>query len=288
MQSRDPVRESEGSGGARPGASTRLHLLARTVDDVTFLKLEGVIDEDNPLARSLRKLEGSTVIIDLEGVRRINSCGVRDWVNWLADLEARGKSVMLVRCSPTIVNQLNLVNNFGGKALIKSFFAPYHCARCDLEQQELLQVEDFAGTVRPVAPPARGRGCLQSRCELAFDDIEDAFFAFLPRATPGAPSPAGPSPLAAALARLSPDLQARIARLDADETSGEANPSSVYAPLTVTSTSAGTAGRDSLNAAGPPPAEPPRRAPVPLLLTASVLALAALIAAYVFLVAGRG
>lgn len=280
-----PGAAGEGSSEApRPGARAHLSLSSRTVEDVTFLKLEGVIDEDNPLARSLKKLDGSTVVIDLEGVRRINSCGVRDWVNWLADLDARGKSVILVRCSPTIVNQLNLVNNFGGKALVKSFFAPYHCARCDIEQQELLQVEDFAGTGRPQAPPVRGKNCAQTRCELAFDDIEDAFFAFLPRSN----APAAEGPVAAALARLSPSLQARIARLDSpDETSADRNPSAIFSPLTVTSTSHGIASRDSLS--GPPsaPPEPVRRSPVPLILTVTALALAALIAAYVFLGGGR-
>ena len=72
----------------------KFFLGANTVEGVTFLKIRGVIDEDNALAKSLRRIEGDTVVIDLEGVVRINSCGVRDWVNWLNDLDARGIVLM--------------------------------------------------------------------------------------------------------------------------------------------------------------------------------------------------
>ena len=71
--------------------SKKFSLGANTVEDVTFLKVSGVVDEDNTLARSLKKIDGRTVVIDLSGVDRINSCGVRDWVNWLNDLDAKGK-----------------------------------------------------------------------------------------------------------------------------------------------------------------------------------------------------
>ena len=161
----------------------KFFLGANTVEGVTFLKVSGVIDEDNTLAGSLKKIEGGTVLMDLSEVRRINSCGVRDWVNWLNDLADRNKRVIFLRCSPCIVNQINLVNNFVGQGKVKSFFAPYYCPRCDCEQLELLQVEQFAGMARPTAPGVRGRDCNQATCEMAFDDIEEAYFAFLPRNT---------------------------------------------------------------------------------------------------------
>ena len=102
-----------------------------TIEDVTFLKVAGVIDEDNRLENSLKKLEGQTVVIDLADVKRINSCGVRDWVNWLTSLADQNRQAILVRCSPCIVTQLNLVHNFVGKAMVKSFFTPHFCPPCD-------------------------------------------------------------------------------------------------------------------------------------------------------------
>ena len=81
-------------------------------EDVTFIKLSGVIDEDNELDHLTEKIPGGTAVIDLGEVERINSCGVRDWVNWLGKIETAKTDVVLVECSPAIVAQINLVNNF--------------------------------------------------------------------------------------------------------------------------------------------------------------------------------
>src|SRR5688572_6381314 len=97
------------------------------------IKLAGVIDEDNHLAELADKLGDGRALIDLGDVERINSCGTRDWVNWIAQLEARGVQPVLVECSPAIVAQLNLVKNFSGSAVVKSFYVPYYCSECDEE-----------------------------------------------------------------------------------------------------------------------------------------------------------
>jgi len=52
--------------------------------DMSFVKLGGVIDEDNELADLVDKIPSGTAVIDLGEIERINSCGVRDWVNWLS------------------------------------------------------------------------------------------------------------------------------------------------------------------------------------------------------------
>lgn len=257
-------------------------------ENVSFLKVQGVIDEDNHLARALRKIEGDTVVIDLSGVDRINSCGVRDWVNWLNDLHAAGKRVILIRCSPCIVNQLNLVNNFVGGGMVKSFFAPYYCERCDKEEAKLLQVESFAGMTQPRAPAVRGEGCSGVKCEMAFDDIEDAYFAFLPRNTGRVVDPK----LQQAIESLSPSVQDRIKALDSVRESepgeGGTYSSGMYSPLTATGISVS---RDSLNMTPAPEAVAEA---VPLekqntlgtVLTAVAFALVGGIIAYVVFVIG--
>lgn len=236
-----------------PAPMSRFFLGINTVEDVSFLKLSGTIDEDNTLAGSLKKIEGRTVVIDLSGVERINSCGVRDWVNWLNDLEGVGKSVVLVRCSPCIVTQINLVHNFTGKGHVKSFFAPYYCGKCDKEQLKLLQVEGFAGNTHPRAPDCRADACQNVPCELQFDDIEDSYFAFLPRSG----GKVTDDKLPRLIEGLSPSIKDRIKRLDTvEQVSGEstgAPGSAQYSPLTVTSTSLSmNLGRQSLGGALPP------------------------------------
>src|SRR5207244_683541 len=63
--------------------------------DVSYVKLGGVIDEDNELGELVEKIPNGTAVIDLGEIERINSCGVRDWVNWLTKLEGNGTRSVL-------------------------------------------------------------------------------------------------------------------------------------------------------------------------------------------------
>jgi anti-anti-sigma regulatory factor len=145
-------------------------------DDVTFVKLAGVIDEDNELNTLADKLNAGTAVIDVGEIERINSCGVRDWVNWLGKAEKNGAHVVLVECSPAIVAQINLVNNFTGQGVVKSFFAPYFCPNCDLEKVLLVETRDMHGAAPFKAPTCR---CDECDGPMDFDDMEESYFAFL-------------------------------------------------------------------------------------------------------------
>src|SRR5882672_11170267 len=143
--------------------------------DMSFVKLGGVIDEDNELADLVDKIPGGTAVIDLGEIERINSCGVRDWVNWLSKLENNGTRSVLVECSPAIVAQINLVNNFTGNGVVKSFYVPYFCPECDEEKVLLVEASDMG------PPPHEPPTCRCDECDLVmdFDDMPDSYFAFL-------------------------------------------------------------------------------------------------------------
>ncbi len=143
----------------------------------SYLRLSGVIDEDNKLAELSNQIKHDLVVIHLAGIERINSCGVRDWVNWLTGLQKQRKEIFLVECSPAIVAQLNLVNNFtGGSGVVQSFYAPYFCASCSKERTRLLSTDDVAAMDPPKAPPFR---CDECDGPMDFDDLEDSYFAFV-------------------------------------------------------------------------------------------------------------
>ena len=144
-------------------------------EDVTYVKLSGVIDEDNELGTLADKLSGGTAVIDVSEIERINSCGVRDWVNWLGKLEANNTKIVLVECSPAIVAQINLVNNFTGNGVVKSFYVPYFCPECDEEKVLLVEAADMG------PPPHEPPTCRCDECDLVmdFDDMPDSYFAFL-------------------------------------------------------------------------------------------------------------
>jgi anti-anti-sigma regulatory factor len=143
--------------------------------DVSYVKLGGVIDEDNELGDLVDKIPSGTAVIDLGEIERINSCGVRDWVNWLSKLEYNGTRSVLVECSPAIVAQINLVNNFTGSGVVKSFYVPYFCPECDEEKVLLVEASDMG------PPPHEPPTCRCDECDLVmdFDDMPDSYFAFL-------------------------------------------------------------------------------------------------------------
>lgn len=143
--------------------------------DVSYVKLGGVIDEDNELGDLVDKIPSGTAVIDLGEIERINSCGVRDWVNWLSKLEYHGTRSVLVECSPAIVAQINLVNNFTGSGVVKSFYVPYFCPECDEEKVLLVEASDMG------PPPHEPPTCRCDECDLVmdFDDMPDSYFAFL-------------------------------------------------------------------------------------------------------------
>src|SRR5574337_1317557 len=143
--------------------------------DVSYVKLAGVIDEDNELGELVDKIPAGTAVIDLGDIERINSCGVRDWVNWLSKLETNGTRSVLVECSPAIVAQINLVNNFTGNGVVKSFYVPYFCPECDEEKVLLVEAADMG------PPPHEPPTCRCDECDLVmdFDDMPDSYFAFL-------------------------------------------------------------------------------------------------------------
>lgn len=143
--------------------------------DVSYVKLGGVIDEDNALTELVEQIPHGTAVIDLGEIERINSCGVRDWVNWLSKLESNGTRSVLVECSPAIVAQINLVNNFTGSGVVKSFYVPYFCPECDEEKVLLVEASDMG------PPPHEPPTCRCDECDLVmdFDDMPDSYFAFL-------------------------------------------------------------------------------------------------------------
>ena len=141
----------------------------------TYLKLKGILDEDNLLANLLSQIQGRLLLIDMAEMERINSCGVRDWVNWLNQIQALGITVILLRCSPAVVAQANMVTNFAADAFIHSFYAPYVDPNTNDEQSVLLFTEEIRKT-QPIRAP---KILNASGEELEFDEFEESYFSFV-------------------------------------------------------------------------------------------------------------
>ncbi len=142
---------------------------------LVYVSLKGEIDENARLGELARRLDGK-VVLDLADVRRINSAGVREWVNFIRELP-KVEEISLARCSPTITNQLNMIFNFRGKARVESFYAPYVCEHCDVEVDRLVNVEEHFPDRDPAKVPSFR--CEHCGAELTFDDIPERYFSFI-------------------------------------------------------------------------------------------------------------
>jgi anti-anti-sigma regulatory factor len=143
--------------------------------ETSLVKLVGFLDEENKLKRLVEQIPAGTAMIDLAGVERINSNGIRDWVNWMAALERNGTRPVLVGCSPAIVAQINLVKNFTGHGAVKSFQVPYHCRECDEDKVILVETSEMSS---PSAPPPTVR-CESCDRDMDVDEMPESYFAFL-------------------------------------------------------------------------------------------------------------
>jgi len=141
----------------------------------TSVEFFGEIDENADFAELRRRLRG-TVVFHLAEVRRINSCGVREWVNFVRDLPGVS-NLTFTHCSPAIVTQLNMIYNFRGSATVRSFYAPYVCESCGAEDEKLLDVQSqFPGGNLSNVPEFQCEKCGMS---MEFDDLPERYLSFL-------------------------------------------------------------------------------------------------------------
>jgi anti-anti-sigma regulatory factor len=145
------------------------------IDDVTLIKLCGTIDEDcflkDIFVDTLNK-----IAIDLSGIIRINSCGIRTWINVLEQL-TKTQNVIFIECSPIVIRQFNMIANFGARGVIQSFQLPYYCEACNREYVFRSDTKEFL--LRPLPLRATVYSCPTCNGVLEFDDLEEKYFHFL-------------------------------------------------------------------------------------------------------------
>lgn len=140
----------------------------------TTVEFTGEIDENADFGELRRRLRGP-VVFHLAEVRRINSCGVREWVNFVRDLPGVTE-LTFSHCSPAIVTQLNMIYNFRGAAKVRSFYAPYVCDACGHEEEKLLDVQNQFGAAGSKVPEY---ACEQCGSTMEFDDLPERYLSFL-------------------------------------------------------------------------------------------------------------
>ena len=152
MDGREAALEQHPGGGV---SGTEAIDIERVSDgEALCIRLSGVIDERFEASAVFRDLP-KNVVLDLAGIRRITSFGVRQWSDAMKALPARVQHLYVVRAPACFVDQLNMVLNFGGRAEVITATALYFCDHCQEERQIAIDVlGEHALLVSGAAPAA--------------------------------------------------------------------------------------------------------------------------------------
>jgi hypothetical protein len=158
---------------------------ATVAGDQLSLALEGLIDED--VVFPTVDLTGmKKIVIDLKGIKTINSVGIREWLNWIRPIGEKVE-IVLQKAPKAMVFQFNMVEGFlPPRATVASFYVPYFCERCDREDNVLFtigqEIKVEGGQVKSEFKPKSAGLCEQADCELEMDVTEGKYFQFLKKA----------------------------------------------------------------------------------------------------------
>lgn len=141
--------------------------------DHDLVTMQGVVDENADLT-PLLQLGTRPIKVHLRAVRRINSFGVRAWMDAIRRVPITTK-LSFIHCPPPVVDQCNMVQGFLGHGTLDSFYAPMTCAECDEQIDQLFETSECRanGGKLPLTPcPRCGR-------PMEVDDLEEQYLLFV-------------------------------------------------------------------------------------------------------------
>lgn len=153
---------------------SKFELKINKTADAAKITIAGVIDEDVDFTQY--SLGGfNQMELDLNNVKSINSCGIREWIKWLG---TNSKAKMTyVNCPKIIIDQINMVDGFlpaNGKVL--SFYVPYYNDDNGSEKNILFKYgAEFSDS--GIKPPEKVMD--ENGDEMEMDVIESKYFKFI-------------------------------------------------------------------------------------------------------------
>lgn len=140
--------------------------------------LRGSIAETVDIAAVFAGID-KPLMIDLSGVTRINSIGLKHWVSAFGPL-SKAVHVDIEGVPYAFVMQANCIRNVFGDAAVRSCLAPYFCASCNASRSPVVTLADLEGAGGGI-PVKVCEGCNKP---MEFDEF-DGYFAFLRHRSPG-------------------------------------------------------------------------------------------------------
>lgn len=158
-----------------PGAKLSIEKFAD--GKIACLRLAGTIDEAFEGKRLGATATGDVLLIDLGGVKKISSFGIREWIDFVTTAVKQVQQLILIECSPKVVDQLNMVANFTGGGRVYSFYVPFRCDYCDSEHKVLLQADQDYETIKSMK--LAERPCPSCQEGMYFDEDGATYFSYM-------------------------------------------------------------------------------------------------------------
>lgn len=145
-----------------------------TTAEKLTVRIAGTIDEDVDFSQF--NLAGhQSIDIELNGLKSINSCGIREWIKWMGT--AAGSKISFSNCPKVIVDQINMVDGFlPSNGSVASFYVPYYNDDSGSEKKLLFRY-GIEFTETGVTPPDSVKD--EDGNEMEMDVIESKYFKFL-------------------------------------------------------------------------------------------------------------
>lgn len=143
-----------------------------------LVRIAGVIDEhfDRTLVMQVLQNPSLPILVDVDGVARITSYGVREWLRGFQG--AVHADIYFVGCRPSLLAQFNSIAQFGSLGHIVTLYCPYVCVECGKPFEVLTDVRKTGEQLRAFqAPEAACPFCAHKPA--AFDDLEASYFSCL-------------------------------------------------------------------------------------------------------------
>ncbi len=145
------------------------------VDD-KIVKVVGTIDENFVFDDQVARFKDE-VHIDLNGVERINSCGVREWIKSILKTDAK---IHFINCSSVIVSQFSMIPEFLGKhGVVDSFETQFVCEECGYEESRILVVGKDIEPGQEVYEEGPEVKCPECDSIMECDHNPELYFSFL-------------------------------------------------------------------------------------------------------------
>ena len=179
-----------------------------------LVRIAGTVDENFDGRRTFDGLS-NTVVFDLDGVDRITSFGVREWIESLQRVNA--EYYAFIRCRPSIVTQFNMVADFGVQGQLVSLYVPFECTECGEYFEELCDLRHDYDRIASLDLPTRH--CAKCKGELELDDVPEQYFSYvLSKPEPVVPAAAqrlidGESPAAPQRLTITKEVERQVTAL---------------------------------------------------------------------------